>query len=152
MSNHFSADNLKFPGDDARLDFTDLFVFQSPGDPGKTALIMDSNPLMTGSEFHPEGVYRINIDNDADAYQDAAFTFVFSQPVNGTQTGTAYYATGSQARQLEPTGDVLIENTPVGFDAVARPVQAGPVRLFMGERSDPFFAGKHNPVHRAGGA
>ena len=22
MSNHFSADNLKFPGDDARLDFT----------------------------------------------------------------------------------------------------------------------------------
>ena len=29
MSNHFSADNLKFPGDDRRLDFTDLFVFQS---------------------------------------------------------------------------------------------------------------------------
>ena len=27
MSNHFSADNLKFPGDDRRLDFTDLFVF-----------------------------------------------------------------------------------------------------------------------------
>ena len=27
MSNHFSADNLKFPGDDSRLDLTDLFVF-----------------------------------------------------------------------------------------------------------------------------
>ena len=25
MSNHFSAANLKFPGDDARLDLTDLF-------------------------------------------------------------------------------------------------------------------------------
>jgi hypothetical protein len=25
MSNHFSADNLKFPGDDRRLDLTDLF-------------------------------------------------------------------------------------------------------------------------------
>jgi hypothetical protein len=24
MSNHFSADNLKFPGDDRRLDLTDL--------------------------------------------------------------------------------------------------------------------------------
>ena len=28
MSNHFSAANLKHPGDDARLDLTDLFVFQ----------------------------------------------------------------------------------------------------------------------------
>jgi hypothetical protein len=27
MSNHYSASNLKFPGDDARLDLTDLFVF-----------------------------------------------------------------------------------------------------------------------------
>ena len=27
MSNHYSAANLKFPGDDARLDFTDLWVF-----------------------------------------------------------------------------------------------------------------------------
>ena len=26
MSNHFSAANLKSPGDDARLDLTDLFV------------------------------------------------------------------------------------------------------------------------------
>ena len=30
MSNHFSADNLKFPGDDRRLDMTDLFVFPAP--------------------------------------------------------------------------------------------------------------------------
>jgi hypothetical protein len=30
MSNHFSADNLKFPGDDRRLDMTDLFVFPRP--------------------------------------------------------------------------------------------------------------------------
>ncbi len=44
MSNHFSADNLKFPGDDRRLDFTDLFVFESPEDPDKTVLIIDSNP------------------------------------------------------------------------------------------------------------
>ena len=29
MSNHFSADNLKFPGDDRRLDLTDVFMFSS---------------------------------------------------------------------------------------------------------------------------
>ena len=54
MSNHFSAANLTFPGDDARLDLTDLFVFQAPGDPASTVLIIDANPFMTGSEFHPE--------------------------------------------------------------------------------------------------
>jgi len=44
MSNHFSADKLKFPGDDRRLDLTDVFVFTSPDDPDKTVLIIDSNP------------------------------------------------------------------------------------------------------------
>ena len=36
MSNHFSADNLKFPGDDRRLDLTDLFVFPAPASPNIT--------------------------------------------------------------------------------------------------------------------
>ena len=63
MSNHFSADNLKFAGD--------------------------------------------------------AFTFVFSELEHGKQTGTAYYATDSQARQPEPAGSVLIASSPVGFDASA---------------------------------
>jgi hypothetical protein len=40
MSNHYSAANLKFPGGDARLDFTDLFVFATPGDPGKAVLMV----------------------------------------------------------------------------------------------------------------
>ncbi len=147
MSNHFSAANLKFPGDDARLDLTDLFVFASPADPGRTVLIMDVNPFMTGSEFHPDGVYRINIDTDGDAYADAAFTFAFSPPDNGAQTGTACYATGPQARQPEPAGDVLIAGAPVGFDAAAQPIQAGPVRLFFGVRSDPFFADAEGAFH-----
>src|SRR3954447_9704568 len=88
MSNHLSGVDIKFPGGDARLDLTDLFVFQAPDDPGRTVLIMDSNPFMTGSEFHPDAVYRINIDNDGDVQADVAFTFVFSQPQNGRQTAT----------------------------------------------------------------
>jgi len=44
MSNHFSADKLKFPGDDRRLDLTDVFVFTAPHDPDTTVLIIDSNP------------------------------------------------------------------------------------------------------------
>jgi uncharacterized protein DUF4331 len=157
MSNHYSAANLRFPGDDARLDFTDLFVFASPHDPGKTVLIIDINPYTTGmsamppflmkSEFHPEGIYRINIDTDGDAQADAAFTFVFSELRDGKQTGTAYFATGPQARELEPSGDILITGTPVGFDATAQPLQAGPTRLFIGLRSDPFFADADGSFH-----
>jgi hypothetical protein len=157
MSNHYSAANLKFPGDDARLDLTDLFVFPSPDDPGETVLIIDVNPYTTGmsamppflmkSEFHPDGIYRINIDTNGDAQADGAFTFVFSELADGKQTGTAYYATGSEARRPEPTGEVLITGTPVGFDAGAESVQAGPVRLFFGVRSDPFFADADGSFH-----
>ena len=66
MSNHFSAAMLKFPGDDARLDLTDLFLFASPETAGKTVVILDVNPFMTGADFHPEAVYRLNVDNDGD--------------------------------------------------------------------------------------
>lgn len=147
MSNHFSAAMLKFPGDDARLDLTDLFVFASPENAGKTVLIFDVNPFMTGADFHPDAVYRINVDNDGDTQADVAFSFVFSDSNDGTQTATVYYATGSQARQPEPAGEVLIEGTPVGFDEMAKAVEAGPYRLFIGVRSDPFFADGEGAFH-----
>jgi hypothetical protein len=156
MSNHFSADNLKFPGDDRRLDLTDLFVFKSAGNPGTTVLIMDSNPTsapppipapVTGPEFHPDAVYRINIDTDGDHHADVAFTFTFSAYANGVQTGTAWHATGDQARQPGPAGDQLTASLPVSFDGTARPVQAGPVRLSAGLRSDPFFADVEGALH-----
>ena len=147
MSNHFSADNLKFPGDDRRLDLTDVFVFQASDSPehhhtllhhhhpGTTVLIMDSNPTSapppipaptTGPEFYPGAFYRINIDTDGDNHADVAFTFVFSEAENGKQTGTAWYATGAVARQPEPAGEVLAENIPVSFDGTPQPVPGLP--------------------------
>jgi hypothetical protein len=147
MSNHFSAANLKPPGGDARLDLTDLFVFAATGDPDRTVLIMNSNPFMMGDGFHPDAVYRFDIDNDGDALPDVAFSFTFSPLEGGRQTGAAYYATGSQARTREPSGEILIEATPVSFDAPAMPVQAGSCRLFIGKRSDPFFADADGVLH-----
>src|SRR5207244_13315533 len=93
MSNHFSAANLKFPGDDARLDLTDLFVFPAPEDNDKTVIIINVNPFMTGSEFYPGAVYRINVDNNGDAEADSAFTILFCEPKYDTPTGTAYFGT-----------------------------------------------------------
>ena len=168
MSNHFSADNLKFPGDDRRLDLTDVFVFPAAASaehhhsllhrhhPGTTVLIMDSNPTsapppipapVTGPEFYPGAVYRINVDTDGDNHADVSFTFVFSEYENGTQTGTAWYATGAQARQPEPAGEVLAEDIPVSFDGTVQPVQAGRIRLCAGLRSDPFFADVEGALH-----
>jgi hypothetical protein len=157
MSNNYSAANLKFPGDDARLDLTDLYVFPSPPDPHKTVLIIDANPFWSGmdsvppflmtSGFHPDGVYRINVDNDGDVRADVAFSFVFSELSGGVQTTTAYYSTGSQARQAEPSGEVLIESTLLGFDADAGAGQASDCRLFVGVRSDPFFADAEGAFH-----
>jgi len=141
MSNHFSAANLKYPGGDARLDLTDLFVFCPPAACGRTVLIIDASPFLASPEFHPRAVYRINIDNDGDLHADVAFTFAFSPPAEGPQVMTAYYATGRLARQREPVGEVLVAAAPVGFGASAQPVRAGPARLFAGLRSDPFFAG-----------
>jgi hypothetical protein len=147
MSNHFSAAKLKHPGDDARLDLTDLFVFAAPGNPGQTVLIMNSNPFTKGDGFHPDAVYRFNIDTDGDALADVAFSFTFSPYDNGRQTATAYYATGNDAQTREPRGDTLIQDTEVGFDGTALPVQAGPCRLFTGTRSDPFFADADGVLH-----
>ena len=156
MSNHFSADNLKFPGDDRRLDLTDVYMFTSADDADKTVLIIDSNPTsapppipapVTGPEFYPGAFYRINIDNDGDNHADVAFTFVFSEVEYGKQTGTAWYATGAAARQLEPAGEVLAEDIPVSFEGTAQPVLAGRIRLCAGLRSDPFFADVEGALH-----
>lgn len=158
MSNHFSAANLRFPGDDTRLELTDLYAFRSGDDPGKTVLIIDVNPtarapielpptVITSREFHPDAVYRINVDNDGDALADVAFTFTFSKPDNGAQTGTAFYATGAQAREPGPVGQVLTSSLPVSFDAMARPVETDGIRMFAGARSEPFFADLEGAGH-----
>lgn len=161
MSNHFSADNFRFPGDDTRLDITDVYAFRSAEDSGKTVLIIDSNPtvrfpaelpstvIASSREFHPGAVYRINVDNDGDALADVAFTFTFSELENGAQTGTAYYAIGADAGEPEPAGQVLTSSVAVSFAAAAQPVEAGGIRLFAGERSDPFFADLEGALHRS---
>jgi Domain of unknown function (DUF4331) len=147
MSNHFSAAKLQHPGGDARLDLTELFVFASPDDRDRTVLILNSNPFMKGDGFHPDAVYRFNIDTDGDLLADVAFSFTFSGVTDGQQTATAYYATGSDAQTREPRGEILVEAARVGFDASAAPVQAGRCRLFIGKRSDPFFADAEGVLH-----
>jgi hypothetical protein len=102
---------------------------------------------VTGPEFYPGAVYRINIDTDGDNHADIAFTFVFSDLEDGRQTGNAWHATGAQARRPEPAGEMIAEAFPVSFDGTARPVEANGIRLAAGLRSDPFFADVEGALH-----
>jgi uncharacterized protein DUF4331 len=147
MSNHFSAVMLKFPAEDPRVDLTDLFVFASPENAGKTVLIFNVNPFTTGADFNPEAVYRLNIDNDGDTQADVAFSFVYSASDGGTQRATVRYATGANARNPEAVGEVLFEDLNVDFHGMAKVVHAGGCRAFIGVRSDPFFADGEGPFH-----
>ena len=157
MSNHYSGAYLKFPGDDARLDLTDLYVFPTPGASGRTSLLLDANPYMTGLNSIPpflltetmrtDAVYRINIDNDGDLLADASFSFVYADAADGGQSVTVRYCTGADARRPEALGDTLVEAAPVGRDDSAQPVRSGECRIFAGVRSDPFFADAEGALH-----
>jgi hypothetical protein len=139
MSNHLSGTDVKFPGGDARLDLTDLFAFVSPDDPDKTVLIRDVDPFLTAPAFHPEAVYRINVDNDGVSEVDVAFPFTFPEPQESKQTATAYLARGAEARQPAPAGDIFAAAVPVEFDGATRPVPArqGRVSESVVTRSSP---------------
>jgi Domain of unknown function (DUF4331) len=147
MSNHFSAANLTFPGGDARLDLTDVYAFLAPNDPDRTVLVMDVNTFKIGTEFHPDAVYRMNVDVDGDARTDMALSAIFSQPTEGQQTATIYVAKGELSRQAEPAGEILVSDMPVSFSAEPQIIDAPPYRLFVGVRSDPFFMDIEGVLH-----
>jgi hypothetical protein len=147
MSNHFSAANLKFPGDDPRLDLTDVYVFSGRGDHNSTALLANFCPFRADQMFNPQAVYRINIDNDGDSQADVAFRAVFSDPAQGQQTCAIYNVTGSDAREAEPSEQTPIATIPVALDDAGQLVQADGIRLFAGVRSDPFFADIEGVMH-----
>ena len=116
MSHHLSAPNLRSPRDDARLDLTDTFVFPA-AEGGSTVFIQDSHPYAPAAStgFHPDAVYRINIDTNGDAVADIAFSFVFS-PAGSGQTFTVYRSLGADAVAHEADGQVLARDVMVSLD------------------------------------
>jgi hypothetical protein len=141
MSHHLSGPRLHSPADDARLDLTGVFAFSAAGG-YRTVLIMNVNPDFgaMADAFHPQAVYRVNVDTDGDHRADVAFSVVFSEPADGVQSCTVYRATGDAARAQEATGEAIISDAPVSLGPEPQVVRAGPYRGFAGRRSDPFFA------------
>ncbi|WP_330458684.1 DUF4331 domain-containing protein [Streptomyces sp. NBC_00820] len=141
MSHHLSGPHLRSPKDDARLDLTDVFAFPA-AENGRTVLIMNVNPFAPaqGEAFHPDAVYRIDVDTDGDDVADLAYSFVFSAPADGRQTVTVHRATGAEAKDRAAGGEVVVSGAEVAFGAEPNIVTAGDLRFSAGLRSDPFFA------------
>src|SRR5689334_18171048 len=87
MADHLDAPGLMSPAMDARVDITDLYAFQKPGDPSKSILILDVNPLAPAhaNEFRSDALYEILVDTNADARPDLAFRYRFTSKVEGHQ-------------------------------------------------------------------
>ncbi len=101
MSNHFTGLSLGPPLGDPRLDLCDLYAFQSPADPTRTAIILNAN--VNVDALHPDAIYRLNIDNDGDCLTDIAFSYVFAPPKNGQQTVSVFVAKGQSPAQSKPS-------------------------------------------------
>jgi DNA-binding CsgD family transcriptional regulator len=122
MSNHFSADYLKSPGDDRRLDLTDLFAFKSSKDPDKLMLIVCSNPTAPapapvparGPEFYPGAVYRILVRLLQSA-REAGLLVDLPIWVQATAIQAVWRGDFTTAASLIAEADAITEATGSGF-------------------------------------
>jgi hypothetical protein len=137
MSNHFTGLSLGPPLGDQRLDLCDLYAFQSPTDPARTAIILNANPR--ADALHPDAIYRLNIDNDGDLLTDIAISYVFSKPDGGKQTVSVFVAKGAEARSAEVVGTKVIADAEVSFGPKPNIVRSGATTFCAGARSDAFF-------------
>ncbi len=154
MSNHFTGLKLGPPEGDTRLDLTDLYAFQAPTDATRTVVILNCNSFAKAGAFHPDAVYRINIDNDGDTENDVSLILVFSEPRDGRQTATVHLATGADSRLAEPAGEPIFKDVEVSFGSEPQIYRSGPYTFFVGLRSDAFFidfAGILNMFDHEGG-
>ena len=147
MSHHYSGPDFGFPRGDARLDFTDLYVFPKPGNASKSILVMNVHPsavvnppgATTAVPFAPEALYEFKIDRNGDAAADIAYRVRFSALEGGSQTATLRRVEGARAAGTDDGGQAIVERAPVSTGQDARVTDAGEYRFFAGWRSDPFF-------------
>ena len=134
---HNDAPNL-----DPRTDITDLYVFQNPGDPTTSILILNVNPEAPthANTFDPQASYEFKIDTNGDFEAEIAFHVLFKSIEEGQQIATLYRATGATARGTGPVGQIIVRDAPVSFTQEARITTEGQYRFYAGIRSEPFFA------------
>src|SRR5690349_12389819 len=109
--------NVGSPNGDPRTDITDVYAFLKPGDPTKSILILNVNPLapLLAGAFNSQAIYELNIDTNADAVADRSFRIRFSEVEAGSQTATVHLAVGDLAARVNDGGTAVIAGAPVSF-------------------------------------
>jgi hypothetical protein len=154
MADHLDAPGLTSPALDTRVDITDHYAFQKPGDPTRTVLILCVNPLAPthANEFRADAVYETLIDTDGDAMPDIGFRYRFSRKKEDGKKGDRQKARvtlvefdDKKKKKIEDghlygREKELVNDAAVSFDPdpIVTKGHHG-VRFFAGIRSDPFF-------------
>src|SRR5918911_5552387 len=129
MADHLDAPGLKSPNMNARIDITDIYAFQKPGDPSKSILILNVNPLAPtlATSFDTDAVYELKVDTNGDAVAEIAFRIRFVDADDtGAQTATVRHNTGQEAATEGHHGTLIIDRAPVSFDRKAHVTTNGP--------------------------
>ena len=118
----------------APADITDVFAFRGPANNDNLVVAFGVNGLIApadnaGANFSPNVTYTLHVDNTGDLQDDATVIVNFSgNPLKFTITGLG----------APITGDV----TPPSTDATPsapKITTAGNIKVFAGQRDDPFF-------------
>jgi len=147
MADHLDAPGLMSPGGDPRIDITDVYAFQKPGDPHKSILILNVNPLAPtrANEFAHHARYEILIDTNGDAKPDITFRTTFSDKVGDHQTARVQRVVAERdsddgEHETENDAELVVEDAPVSFGSDVKITEGDDgFRFYAGLRSDPFF-------------
>ena len=128
-------------------DLNDLYVFEAPNDPGRTAIAITVNPAINlfGGDFGTNVRYVINVDTNGDNVQDVAYVTTFSAEDDEDDDDASSAAsaldfkvtryTGSRAVSLKGGSTVAHGDT----NAAAKSNGTSNIWAWAGVRSDPFF-------------
>lgn len=146
-ADHRDGPILVNTGANGRQDINDVYVFQAPGNPNNTVIILTVSPFagnLTPTTFDPSVTFDIKVDNNGDAVEDLTFRVTFGAPdAQGVQRVTMR---GLPSSRFPPTGiparGVTGTNIPVAGGGLFR----------AAVHDDPFFfdAGAFNAFIAAG--
>ena len=122
------------------VDITDYYAFESPSNPDNYVFVCNTSGLTApGTElsFSSNIMYEFNIDNDGDNLEDLVIQAVFRDGQVHVFGPTAPSQTGLSSK-IETGGPTVSASvTSLGESAVIG--ESAGMRVFAGQRDDPFF-------------
>ena len=118
-------------------DINDLYVFEAPNDPGRTAIALTVNPAINlfGGDFGTNVRYVINVDTNGDNVQDLAYVATFADDGTANLKFKLSRYEGAKSRSLTGGQTIAQGHANDGTKTVGQ----SDVWAWAGVRSDPFF-------------